>query len=102
MNDTADRPKGRSLGPLRALLPYIRPYTGTLYMAMAALLLASAAQLTLPVAIRYLIDAGLMAADAPRSASLFRSMGHTVTEVDISEFEKLEGCVTCLSVRIRS
>ena len=31
---------------------------------MAALLLASAAQLTLPVAIRYLIDAGLLAEDA--------------------------------------
>jgi ATP-binding cassette subfamily B protein len=37
---------------------------GTLYLALAALLLASAAQLTLPVAIRYLIDAGLLAEDA--------------------------------------
>lgn len=44
----------------------------------------------------------LMSADAPRSAELFRSIGYEVTEVDISEFEKLEGCVTCLSVRIRS
>jgi len=43
----------------------------------------------------------LMAADAPETASRLRSMGHTVTEVDISEFEKLEGCVTCLSVRHR-
>jgi ATP-binding cassette subfamily B protein len=37
---------------------------GTLYLAMAALVLASAAQLTLPVAIRYLIDAGLLADSA--------------------------------------
>lgn len=43
----------------------------------------------------------LMAADAPRSAERFRSMGYVVVEVDISEFEKLEGCVTCLSVRHR-
>jgi dimethylargininase len=43
----------------------------------------------------------LMAADAPRSAALFRRLGHVVTEVDISEFIKLEGCVTCLSVRMR-
>ncbi|MDW3216543.1 MAG: arginine deiminase family protein [Ilumatobacteraceae bacterium] len=43
----------------------------------------------------------LMAADAPRSAERFRSMGYDVVEVDISEFEKLEGCVTCLSVRHR-
>ena len=46
-------------------------------------------------------DRLLMAADAPRSAALFRSMGYETVEVDISEFEKLEGCVTCLSVRIR-
>ncbi len=44
----------------------------------------------------------LMAADAPESAAMFRARGHEVIEVDISEFEKLEGCVTCLSVRHRS
>ncbi|WP_431473754.1 dimethylarginine dimethylaminohydrolase family protein [Ornithinimicrobium sp. W1665] len=46
-------------------------------------------------------DRVLMAADAPRSAQLFRDRGYAVTEVDISEFTKLEGCVTCLSVRLR-
>ena len=46
-------------------------------------------------------DRLLMSADAPQSAALFRSMGYDPVEVDISEFEKLEGCVTCLSVRIR-
>ncbi|WP_210504064.1 dimethylargininase [Nocardioides xinjiangensis] len=44
----------------------------------------------------------LMAASAPRSAALFRSRGLDVVTVDISEFEKMEGCVTCLSVRLRS
>lgn len=43
----------------------------------------------------------LMAADAPRSAKPFRGLGYDVAEVDISEFIKLEGCVTCLSVRMR-
>jgi len=43
----------------------------------------------------------LMAASAPRTAELLRARGYAVTSVDISEFEKLEGCVTCLSVRIR-
>lgn len=43
----------------------------------------------------------LMAADAPRSAQMFRDLGYEVMEVDISEYEKLEGCVTCLSVRLR-
>lgn len=46
-------------------------------------------------------DRLLMSSDAPQSAELFRSMGYEPIIVDISEFEKLEGCVTCLSVRIR-
>jgi dimethylargininase len=44
----------------------------------------------------------LMAASAPKSAELFLELGYTPIVVDISEFEKLEGCVTCLSVRLRS
>ncbi|MCP3818336.1 N(G),N(G)-dimethylarginine dimethylaminohydrolase [Streptomyces sp. A3M-1-3] len=43
----------------------------------------------------------LMAASAPKTAELFADLGHEPVLVDISEFEKLEGCVTCLSVRIR-
>jgi dimethylargininase len=43
----------------------------------------------------------LMSAAAPRTAQLFTARGLEVTTVDISEFEKLEGCVTCLSVRLR-
>ena len=43
----------------------------------------------------------LMAADCPRSADLFADLGYTPVVVDISEFQKLEGCVTCLSVRLR-
>jgi dimethylargininase len=43
----------------------------------------------------------LMSSRAPRSADLFRGLGYEVVAVDIGEFEKLEGCVTCLSVRMR-
>jgi dimethylargininase len=43
----------------------------------------------------------LMAASAPRTAELFSDLGYTPIPVDITEFEKLEGCVTCLSVRLR-
>jgi dimethylargininase len=46
-------------------------------------------------------DRLLMAASAPKSAALFEQLGYTPVVVDISEFEKLEGCVTCLSVRLR-
>jgi dimethylargininase len=43
----------------------------------------------------------LMASSAPRSAELFADLGYEPVPVDIGEFEKLEGCVTCLSVRVR-
>ncbi len=46
-------------------------------------------------------DRLLVAADCPRSAELYSSLGYEPVVVDISEFEKLEGCVTCLSVRLR-
>jgi ATP-binding cassette subfamily B protein len=59
MADTADRPKAKSLKPLRELWPYLWPYRGTLISAMVFLLLASAAQLAFPLAARDLIDQGL-------------------------------------------
>ncbi|QDO87213.1 N(G),N(G)-dimethylarginine dimethylaminohydrolase [Ornithinimicrobium ciconiae] len=42
----------------------------------------------------------LMSDAAPRSAQLFRSRGLEVVSLDVSEFVKVEGCVTCLSVRL--
>ena len=42
----------------------------------------------------------VMAASAPRSAELFDDLGFDVFAVDIGEFEKREGCVTCLSVLV--
>ncbi len=44
----------------------------------------------------------LMAEGAPRTAALLERRGLRTVSVDIGEFEKLEGCVTCLSVRVRS
>jgi dimethylargininase len=46
-------------------------------------------------------DTLLMSASAPESADRLSAMGYNTVRVDISEFEKLEGCVTCLSVRVR-
>lgn len=43
----------------------------------------------------------LVSASAPKTAALLADLGYRVTAVQIGEFEKLEGCVTCLSVRIR-
>jgi dimethylargininase len=46
-------------------------------------------------------DQLLIAADCPKSADTYRALGYHPVEVDIGEFQKLEGCVTCLSVRLR-
>lgn len=46
-------------------------------------------------------DTLLLSSSAPATARLLEDRGYTVVPVDISEFEKLEGCVTCLSVRVR-
>jgi dimethylargininase len=42
----------------------------------------------------------LIAASAPATAALLAGLGYTPVVVDISEFERLEGCVTCLSVLV--
>ena len=42
----------------------------------------------------------LLAADCPRTAELYADLGYTPVCVDLSEYQRLEGCVTCLSVRI--
>jgi ATP-binding cassette subfamily B protein len=60
----ADRPKGKSLKPLRALAPYLAPHWRVLAVALGALLVAAAAQLALPIALRFLIDEGLAVRDA--------------------------------------
>lgn len=58
-----ERAAGKSLKPLRTLVPFILRYRGTLFAALAALLVASIAMLSLPVALRYLIDNGFVAGD---------------------------------------
>lgn len=53
----------------------------------------------------HVVDLGdgrlLMSTSAPRSTEEIIRRGYTPVLVDITEFEKLEGCVTCLSVRLR-
>jgi ATP-binding cassette subfamily B protein len=61
--NTSERPKGSSLKPLKSLVPFILAYRGTLIAALLALLVASAALLALPVALRYLIDNGFATND---------------------------------------
>jgi ATP-binding cassette subfamily B protein len=64
MNSSQDRPRAKTLHPLRALLPFLRPYRGMMIAALVALLVAAAAMLALPLALRQLIDHGLATRDS--------------------------------------
>ncbi len=56
MSTPEERPSAKSLHPLWALLPFLRPYWGMMAAASFALLIAAGAQLALPLALRQLID----------------------------------------------
>jgi ATP-binding cassette subfamily B protein len=60
MAESTERPKGRSLKPLRALWPYLARYKKVMFAALLALLIASGAMLVLPIAFRGVIDQGML------------------------------------------
>jgi ATP-binding cassette subfamily B protein len=66
------RPKGSSLKPLRAIIPFMRPYKGTLTIAIIVLLMASAVTGSLPIAARSLIDSGITTGDADKIDFYFK------------------------------
>jgi ATP-binding cassette subfamily B protein len=55
------RAKGRSLKPLRALFPFLKPFRWRILAATLALIVSSGAMLVLPAALRSLIDRGFSA-----------------------------------------
>lgn len=52
------------LRPLWRLVPFLKPYTGVLLLAFAALTLAAAATLAVPFTVRFMIDVGFTKASA--------------------------------------
>jgi ATP-binding cassette, subfamily B, bacterial len=73
--EARNRPKGKSLRPLVALIPFLRPYRGMLALAIGALLVASGLMLGLPVAGRYVIDHGFASNDGGRINLYFLMFG---------------------------
>jgi dimethylargininase len=118
------RTNGEGIRQLRSLLAALGrtviavPLTGVLHLKSAVTALPDGTFLMLPglvpaelfPAVRPVAEPGgshvvplggdrvLIAASAPRTAEQLEDLGFTPVVVDISEFEKLEGCVTCLSV----
>ncbi len=58
MKQLIDRPASKNLGPLKRLLPFARPYILQIGLALTFLVLGAAATLSLPVAVRHMIDLG--------------------------------------------
>ncbi|MBI5926187.1 MAG: ATP-binding cassette domain-containing protein [Aquabacterium sp.] len=56
-------PKGKSVRSLQDLKPFLRPYKARIALALVFLLLAALTTLVLPIALRALIDQGLVSAD---------------------------------------
>jgi ATP-binding cassette subfamily B protein len=59
---------------LRALGPFLKPYRGTIALAGVFLVLAAAATLVMPIAVRGVIDHGFTAADAERVGRYFLAL----------------------------
>ncbi|APE42814.1 ABC transporter [Sulfitobacter alexandrii] len=53
---TEERAKSRQIGALKALLPFMRPYRGLAALAVLALVLTAMVSLTLPLAVRRVVD----------------------------------------------
>ncbi len=51
-----DRPKAKSIGPMRGLAPFVAPYRVTVVFALTALVVTAALSLALPLAVRRVID----------------------------------------------
>ncbi|NDY93349.1 ABC transporter transmembrane domain-containing protein [Ideonella livida] len=60
---SGERPRGQSPRSLSGLLPFLRPYRLQIGLAVLFLVLAAAATLALPVALRTLVDQGLVHPD---------------------------------------
>ena len=57
---TTDRAKAQSPKSLSGLLPFLRPYRGRMALALLFLVLAAVATLLFPLALRSMIDGGLV------------------------------------------
>ena len=68
------RAKSKNLAPLRALKPFVMPYRGMIAAAGVALVVAAAATLALPIAVRGVIDHGFSAEDASRIGQYFLAL----------------------------
>jgi len=99
MQSSNQRPKGASLKPLKAIVPFIRPYKNTFIVAIIILLLASAVTGSLPIAARYLIDSGITSGNADKIDFYFKVVLGVILLISILSATRLY-LITWLGERI--
>jgi ATP-binding cassette subfamily B protein len=72
---SAEVARGRSLQPLRGLLPYVTRYRKMMAGTVVSLMLAAAMTLTLPLAVGRMIDRGFSASDSSLVTNYFIVLG---------------------------
>ena len=79
---SSDRPKATNPKSLSGLLPFLKPYRGRIGLALVFLVMAAVATLAFPVALRSLIDGGLVQTD--KGAQLMAMREHFVALFAVS------------------
>jgi ATP-binding cassette, subfamily B, bacterial len=73
MTTVTDRPKGTSPRSISGLLPFLRPYRLQIGLALLFLVMAAVSTLAFPLALRSLIDGGLVSTDKGESVMALRN-----------------------------
>jgi ATP-binding cassette, subfamily B, bacterial len=73
MTTVSDRPKGTSPRSISGLLPFLRPYRLQISLALLFLVMAAVSTLAFPLALRSLIDGGLVSSDKGASVMALRN-----------------------------
>jgi ATP-binding cassette, subfamily B, bacterial len=73
MTTVSDRPKGTSPRSISGLLPFLRPYRLQIGLALLFLVMAAVSTLAFPLALRSLIDGGLVSSDKGASVMALRN-----------------------------
>jgi ATP-binding cassette, subfamily B, bacterial len=77
MTTASDRPKGTSPRSISGLLPFLKPYRLQIGLALLFLVMAAVSTLAFPLALRSLIDGGLVKADvADKGATVMALRDH--------------------------
>ncbi|MBT8422291.1 MAG: ATP-binding cassette domain-containing protein [Gammaproteobacteria bacterium] len=93
------RPLGKNLRPLRAVVPFIAPYKGTLALALIVLVAASAVTGSLPIAARFLIDNGIATGESDKIDYYFKLVMGVIVGISLLSAARLY-LITWLGERV--